>query len=689
MGNPLTSYYFLVLDIETSTLFNTENEPTATWLSYGYMNLYDRDGDRIETNKFRKWEELDFIIRRISQRFVSKRIICFVHNLGYEFDYLIKNLSKPRKFLTNSSHAVISAVLQNYPQIEFRCTLRLTMKSLRTLGEELGFEKLYDDYSMILPNDEISDEKWEYCCRDCDVVAKYIGKMLLKEFGSFSKCPLTKTGRVRKIYHKHYDEYAKNNKDIIWDLMPDEDCVDAMEKAFAGGIVISNPMFTAMELYNVESYDITSSYPFAQITEEYPYTIKKINDTNIKRLNDKFFIAKIKLKNVYSKYTWGWLSISKMDYFDLGSTFFNGKLMQSKEIIRTVTNVDYELIKKTYDFDEDVEILEFYEMSKYGRLPEPYIKTIEELAINKYEWKEIVSNTEIDSPNFLYVNSEYTKAKGDFNSIYGMSVQKLVQQEYEINEQYQWIAKEKTYKKIEGKHIKRNFLFGVYITAYARKNLIEGIIKNCPHTLVYADTDSIKYIGGWEFIDTNKKMPHEYAGVPSMAKLGRFSHDGEYKSFVTYGAKKYAYTLVGKSGVYLTVAGLPKFKSDDKMEIVYKGIQYDTFNGLDLFRCGTTFKNCKLGKKYITVLNSFEVDENLDVFNFIDNDIGTTQFLRDNNIQTKGGVALFSTSYHLDMTDIDKKYILDCRRLFNLWITEMSKRTNVDLKQFCGRMYQL
>lgn len=174
-----------------------------------------------------------------------------------------------------------------------------------------------------------------------------------------------------------------------------------------------------------------------------------------------------------------------------------------------------------------------------------------------------------------------------------------------------------------------------------------------------------------------------------MAKLGRFSHDGAYQSFITYGAKKYAYTVDGKSGVYLTVAGLPKFKSDDKMEIVYKGVQYNTFDRLSLFRCGTTFKNCKLGKKYITILNSFEIDDNFNVFNFIDNDIGTSEFLKSNNIETKGGVALFSTSYHLDMTDEDKKYILDCRRMFDKWITSMSKKTNVDLKQFCGTMYQL
>ena len=39
----ISNSYFMVLDIETSTLFNNDNEPTAVWLSYGYCILYDKN----------------------------------------------------------------------------------------------------------------------------------------------------------------------------------------------------------------------------------------------------------------------------------------------------------------------------------------------------------------------------------------------------------------------------------------------------------------------------------------------------------------------------------------------------------------------------------------------------------------------------------------------------------------------
>ena len=680
------NYFFLVLDIETSTLFNDLQEPTAVWLSYGYCILYDRNAKQLEKCYFREFDKLKYWLLKLSQKFARTKLICFVHNLGYEFDFLIKNLSRSEKILTNSTHAVISSTLDDLPQIEFRCTLRLTMKSLRELGKITGHNKLHSDYRFITPLDDVTEEEKFYCEEDCNVVADYVAKFLLKEFNTFQNLPYTKTGRVRKTYNQYYNEYVENDlkgEKPIWDMMPSEDCYQAELDAFAGGVVISNPMFTGIILNDVDSYDISSSYPFAQLSEEYPYSIEREYSPTQEMLEEKFWIAKIKFKNIYSKFTWGWLSVSKMnDYSPLNSEWFNGKLLYAEYAIRTITNIDFDLITKTYNYDE-IEILEFYHMYNYGELPKPYIQTIEKYAKEKNSMKELSSQIPKWHEDYFKIQVEYMNAKGDFNSIYGMTVQKLLQDEYYIDDNFEWHKKNKKYIYKE-KHIRRNFLFGVYVTAYARRNLIYAILKNCPYTLVYTDTDSIKFIGGTKFVDTNKQLPSKYLENKDLCKLGRFELDAHYRQFITYGAKKYAYTLYDDNNVYLTVAGLPKFKSDEDNTIIYKNKIYKTISSIDMFRVGTEFRDCKMGKKYITISKTHDIDDDFNITNekIVDNE--TIRFLNNHSINTNGGVALYKTSYLLDITYADKCYILREWSVMEKWVKEYQKNCGIDLQKYLG-----
>ena len=670
MATRLSSYYFLVLDIETSTLYNDLQEPTAVWLSYGFCNLYNREGNRVNKCYFREWDELRNYLNLVSQKFMGYKLICYVHNLAYEFDFLIKNISRPKKILANGSHAVISTVLEDFPQIEFRCTFRLTMQSLRKIGDTIGLPKLESEYRTITPLDSVTEEEVEYCCRDCDIVAQYIGKRLIPEYKMLHQTPLTKTGRVRKTFNKFYSELDKPE----WDRLPPEDCYNALNDSFSGGITTSNPLFTGRILYNVQSYDITSSYPYAQLSELYPYTIEREYNPTLDMLEEPFWIAKIKFRNIKSRYNWGWLSVSKMnDFSPWQCEFFNGKLIWANYIVRTVTNVDFDMIKLTYAYD-DIEIEEFYHEYNYGELPMPYIETIKTYAERKSALKEELKHIPENAPNRAEKEYEYLLAKGDFNSIYGMSVQKIMQAEYEIDELFVWREKNKPYEQTD-KHLKRNFLFGVYTTAYARKNLLQAILANCPLTFVYCDTDSIKYIGDTPFTDTNKPLPEKYLKIPYLAKLGRFDKEHSYKSFITYGAKKYAHTYEGDDNVYLTVAGLPKKTANDY------GI-----TKIEDFTIGKVFKHCKLGKKYIYVNSTFELTDEQERFNEQEQDKETLRYLKEHKINTKGGVALFPVDYSLDITNIDIKIILRQERSFKSWLTTYKSLNGIDLTESCGTM---
>lgn len=676
----ISGYYFLVADIETSTYYKENGEPTAVWLSYGYCNLYNRDGECLERFMYRDWQSLHKFLNKIQLRFMNHKLLCFVHNLSYEFDFFMKNLSPPSKFLTNSSHGVITSALEAYPNIEFRCTYKLSMESLRKIGEQVGLPKLEDPYSMILPEDDIPKERLQYCCRDCDIVAKYVVDVLLKEFGTFFNIPLTKTGRVRKTFNKFY----KQECDILghepkWDKMPPEDCYYAMNRAFTGGITTSNPLFTGRIIYNVHSYDIASSYPFVMLSEDYPTSIEREYNPTEEMLKEKFWIAKIRFNNIHTKFSWGWLSCSKMEKADeLTTEYFNGKLLHSMYVERYITSVDFESIKMTYNWD-NIEVLEFYHMYQYGEIPYPYWKSVEIYGIRKGELKQVVKNTPHTDPNFLEINIEYMLSKNDFNSLYGMSVQKLVQQEYWIDELFAWHKKDMKYIYKE-KHMKRNFLIGVFITAYARRNLLKAIVTNCPHSFVYCDTDSIKFIGEDNFIDTNGTVPEKYKDNKYLNKLGRFEKEESdvreqptYASFVTYGAKKYAYTLRNDRTVYLTVAGLPKYKTvDGNGNNVYIKVETehgeDVLESIEKFVPGIVFKNCKLGKRYITQTKMFDSEDGFEVENVQDIDDETLSFIKEHNIETGGGVALYPTDYSLDITRSDRRTIIKTQRSLQEWL---------------------
>ena len=627
------NYNFLVFDLENSVL-QKDGKPVGVWLSYATIKLYDINGNEKAKCNFREWEELELFLETISMRFYRYKTICYVHNLSYEFEYLIRNVSRPEKFLSNSSHSIISAVLQKFPNIEFRCTYQLSGYSLRKIGELVNLPKLESDYRNILPCEKPTQEEIDYCERDCDIVAKYIVDCL-REYRMLSNIPLTKTGRVRKKLKEFYSQYKD---DFIWDELPDEDCYPAMLDAFAGGIVISNPRYTGKVLKNVDGFDETSAYPFAMLKEDYPYTIKKKDKFSKADLNKKFWIAKIKFKNIISKYEWGWLSISKMNDYDFeNSVYFNGKLLHSTMIIRTITNIDFESIKDTYTFD-DFEILEFYELEKYNKLPSCYIKLIEVYAVRKGELKE-----ETKHNDSLELFIDYMLAKNDFNSIYGMTVQKLENEEYYIDEDFMWKKKALNYIKTN-KRIKRNFLYGIYVTAYARRNLIKGIVSNEPHLLVYGDTDSIKKLHSENsFVDTNERL-EEYQDNKYIKNLGEFEHECTYDEFITFGAKKYCFRIGDK--IDMRVAGVPRIDDIAKYNI----------HSLEDFKCGLIFKDCKLGKKYINSDFRFDLDEDFNMCNKEDMNF-VNEYFDENNIKSKGGTALYSVSYLLDMTKVDK-YIL-------------------------------
>ena len=626
---------FGVWDIETSVETDDRGHPVDTWLSYGVIGVYlARDGRPAFRRMFTTWEQFRECLRQIVELTGGREFLLFAHNFAFEGDFLIKHIGRVKDVVANGMHRPIAITLEDFPSIKYRCSWKLIDESVKRIGERVCLPKLEGDYSPMKRGEIPSEKRVKYCTRDCDIVA--LGLVpYIKEYGNLWKVPMTKTGIVRGMLKENC---AKMEPVRDWDLTPDAALYDAMRAAFYGGISIANPAFVGLFVHDVECYDMSSAYPFAALSEEYP---RKMTEGDPKEWTGRgWWIAKLRFVNIKSRYSWAWLPGSRMDA-DKWALKFNGKIVETTELIATVCNIDFENIKKTYTFDR-VECLAYYPLSDVQRLPDPIFYLFEDLANAKQTAKKTYKANPT-AENALH----YAKTKERFNSLYGMMVQAINTEEYIIDDLGRWSVVDLP---LEGgkKHLCRNYLFGVYITAYTRQNLLNFYTTNAGENLVFGDTDSCKMINpdGREIVNTNAagmaKIDTEKVGNLGEWERERFrvSEDPEDKTevdrldeFKTYGAKKYWY----RTGdvFHITVAGLPSKTPE--------GVPID--KSKESFVLGHTWEKCKLARSFLYFGYAETIDEESHIL------------ATDETPPDAGGVALYPVGYTLEMTQTDKLYI--------------------------------
>lgn len=305
------------------------------------------------------------------------------------------------------------------------------------------------------------------------------------------------------------------------------------------------------------------------VTHQFPSS--KFKPCNVKHLEDMnnrmAYLMVVKFTNLKSKYYNNIISQSKCRSIRDGK-YDNGRVISASEIVITITDVDFKLILQAYDCE--YEILECY-YSVYNYLPKRFINFVLDKYVLKTKYKGVVGK-----------EIEYNRQKGLFNSLYGMSVTNNIRDEVEYDNETGWseipISNEEIVKKLleEEKTGFLSFAYGVWITAYARNNLLKNLLK-LDEYVIYADTDSLKLRKGYnkqvideynEFVKRKIKHVSELLNIPyekfapkdikgKERMLGLFDDDGHYKEFITQGAKKYAYRTEDDS-IHITVSGVPK-----------------------------------------------------------------------------------------------------------------------------------
>ena len=568
-----------------------------------------------------KWDEVfDYFesIRDHLKLNSDRRLICYIHNLGFESWWMFPYIKKRYKNLELFATAPKKPLKMFIPDlgIEFRCSMRLSNMSLYYATKtEKGVQhiKAKDDLdykALHLPSQELNDREFAYTIIDVVGLYEYVENKLINEGDDLFSIPYTSTGYVRRLARKKCMQ-DKSYRRTFLNTRLDADILMMLYDASRGGNTHSNPAMTNRLLHDLDSFDAVSEYPYVLVTKLYPMSqfqyygvVASMNELEY-LLNTYACLFTAVFKNLRLKKD---VPVAYLSYanqmgvcgdvrFDNGRVLSvgNQKRGQDGAIAFTITDIDYKLIRDMYEWDELA--IANMNIAEYGQLPQPIIDVIMELFTEKCQLKLEINrlkaakkkdptNVKIldDLAEYDYL---YTKCKNRLNGVFGMMYTRPIHGEVFLNEQFEYEEKELSIGEIKEKldeyydnwNSFLNYAWGVWCTAWARAHLDKliratnytdpsGEIDKC-NVFVYGDTDSSKcIIHNYAVIDAlNAEIKAECeargAYVDLEGKrfyLGVFeretSDENKYREFKTLGAKKYVYR--DNDGVHTTIAGVNK-----------------------------------------------------------------------------------------------------------------------------------
>lgn len=621
----------------------------------------------------RTWEEFKELINYISNELnlsPERRLVVYVHNLGYEFQFMRKHFEWLEVFSVDERKPIKATITQG---IEFRDSYILSGYSLENTAKNLHshtIKKLVGDldYKLIRNSKtKITKDELMYMENDVLIILYYINEQL-KQYEKITKIPLTNTGRVReyvkhnclfeqgKTTYKSSKAKTREYRKLMENLVLDTDEYTKLKWAFSGGFTHSNAWYTNKIVEDVYSIDFTSSYPSVMIAEKFPMgtgfrpTKEEILKNGYDYYLDKFCcLIGIKFQGLENKFfNDSYLSESKCKI--AGEKLINnGRVYKAEYLSTFITDCDYWIIKHCYKW----EYSEIFDLLCYPKnyLPKQIIQSVLDLYQDKTTLKG-VKGKEI----------EYLLSKGMLNSIYGMTVTDIIRDSitYETDWEIEPVNKDEEIEKYNKK--KSRFLFypwGVWVTAYARRNLWTGILA-MGDDYIYSDTDSIKFLNYEKHLDyiesynkvTEKKLqdslnyhkldiellyPKTIEGKTKL--IGVWDFEGKYSRFKTLGAKRYLVEQNNK--LELTVAGLSK-----KNGINYLIEKADNDNS----KVFEMFDNSLEVPKEYTGKNTHTYIDDEKEYTITDYQ-GTTE-----TIKSLSGVHLEETSFNLTLSDFYIKF---------------------------------
>lgn len=620
-------------DIETSSFEQNECKQSIM-----YVWQFGFNGKVVIGRTWRQFLELLRLLQeKLSLQDGNCILYCYIHNLGYEFQFMRKLMQWVSVFSVDTRKPI--KALCEYG-IEFRDSYILSGYSLETVGKNLHTYKVnklvgnLDYYKVRTPNTELTNDEISYCVNDVLVVMAYIQEYI-ETVGKITNIPLTQTGSVRKFcrnncykgfsddkairQHTYYDYRGLMNS-LTLELSE----YKLLKRAFQGGFTHANAKYVRRVETSVASYDFTSSYPFVMLSELFPmgkgFKVTNLDFDKFNALSKTFLMVfDIKLIGVSPKIDCdNPISISRC-YHAENYIVNNGRVVFADELALSCTSIDLEVYLAFYNI-EHMEIGDCYCYAK-GYLPKNFILSILKVYNDKTQLKGVKGK-----------EREYLHSKELLNSMYGMSVTDVVQDLITYDNIEEWGEEIQDESELIEKYnnAKDRFLFypwGVFVTSYARRNLFSGIME-CGDDYIYSDTDSIKVMNhenhSGYFESYNNKVVEklermcDYYNIPfdltrpktingTTKQIGAWDFEGIYRSFKTLGAKRYIY--FDDDGLHVTIAGVSKKGVVDYFNDKYGNVSCETFEKKVL---GDFENSLVIPSDYTHKLTHTYLDDNMD-----------------------------------------------------------------------------
>ena len=549
-------YYedFITFDIETTNIKRIEQSVMYLFAVHiGKRTYYGRT-----------WKEFRKFCYYLNTHAKAK-VVCFVHNLAFEFQYLrgVLDFGDDNVFLLDARKPLKAT----YNMIEFRCSYILTNMSLDLFLRTMEVKNLKLKFNYNKYRFPWSKLTWlDYRYQANDVIGLY--QALKKYFAMYGDnvitTPLTSTGYVRRDIK---EVLAKEvNQEYMRRIQPTLNLMLILREAFRGGDTHHNRYYYGELLTDVVSEDEKSAYPAVMTQDNFPMTpfvqIGHISQATLERKIDANFavLMRVALYNVEpidNENGFPYLSFSKCRNVQ-NYILDNGRILEADYLETTITDIDYKILCETMKFD--IVIIDAYQ-SKYGKLPECIRREIMTYFYNKEMLKHVD-------------NELYMKSKNKLNAIYGLSVYNEMKAEFMYkSSDDEYHKKEMDFQKIIDNLIRKKFMpyqWGVWVTANARYRLHRGRSIMDALDVVYCDTDSIKFLNPEKNLPKFELLNEELKrkAIENNAYfidddgnghyLGIFEFDGHYSQFVSLGAKKYCYRDKADKKLHLTLSGVSK-----------------------------------------------------------------------------------------------------------------------------------
>lgn len=593
-------YDYATFDIETTTIVNTVKP-------FGFMYHWQMDVAGYVISG-RRWSEWVYFMSRLAEIYSindNKRFVIYVHNLGYEFqyirDYLEENFGGYNVFATKNR----APIRVNTPNgFEFRCSYKLTNMSLnKATINELGVTHIKAvgdlDYKIIRTAEtSLSDSEFGYCVSDVVSLYELINRRMINEFDNLETIPMTSTGYVRRDCRKACRK-DRNYHKLFAKLTVTPYVYGLLKEARRGGNTHANRFMSGRIWSNVDSFDFVSDYPAQMLLRKYPMSkFTPYGDIdNMAEFEDLlreyaclFRVTFVNVK-VRDNIAMPYIPISKCTQYirkaedsNIELRLDNGRVLSAPALSMTITDVDYEILKRQYDWDS-IAIQDMC-IAQYDYLPQAIRDCVMEYFRAKTDLKfEIQAEKHREKPdrekleNLIYL---YAKSKNRLNGIFGMCYTDPVHQQITINELGEWETKEPDINaELDKFHKSRNsFLYypwGVWVTCWGRLHLENLIDITGQDRTIYCDTDSSKAVGvNISSVDKfNEKIIalaeergayYDCNGTRFYMGIAEHENDEPIARFKTLGAKKYVYH--DEDGFHITIAGVSKAKNNDTGEYV-------------------------------------------------------------------------------------------------------------------------